>query len=324
VLTGGALTQTTAATYAVTADFVPTDTVNYNSLPGLAAGNFVIDRATPTINWSTPSDIVYGTALSSAQLNATATGVGGASVSGTFVYTPVAGTVLSAGNGQNLSVVFTSTNTNYNNAYRSVVINVTPKPLTITASSRAKLLGELVTFAGTEFAQNGLIGTDSIASVTLTSTGAPAAAPVGTYPIVPSSAVGAVGTVLTNYAITYANGTLTVGYNICALYNESLAHKKGSTIPVKLNLCDVGGNNVSSAAVVVKAAQISRIDGSASPFVAEDSGNANPDLDFRFAGDSYIYNLSTKAPGFVQGSWGITFTVNGVSSTGYVAKFDIK
>ena len=48
ILTGGAATQTTAGTYAVTADFVPTDTTNYNSLTGLSAGNFVIDKATPT------------------------------------------------------------------------------------------------------------------------------------------------------------------------------------------------------------------------------------------------------------------------------------
>src|SRR6185503_6209837 len=48
ILTGGAATKTNAGTYAVTADFVPTDTANYNSLLAVAAGNFVIDRATPT------------------------------------------------------------------------------------------------------------------------------------------------------------------------------------------------------------------------------------------------------------------------------------
>ena len=42
VLTGGAATKTNVGTYAVTANFVPTDTVNYNSLLGLAAGNFKI------------------------------------------------------------------------------------------------------------------------------------------------------------------------------------------------------------------------------------------------------------------------------------------
>ena len=48
VLTGGAATQTTAGTYAVTADFVPTDTANYTTLTGSSAGNFVITKATPT------------------------------------------------------------------------------------------------------------------------------------------------------------------------------------------------------------------------------------------------------------------------------------
>ncbi|HEU5259345.1 MAG TPA: PxKF domain-containing protein, partial [Vicinamibacterales bacterium] len=45
---GLATVPTNAATYAVTADFVPTDTTNYNTLPALSAGNFTIDKATPT------------------------------------------------------------------------------------------------------------------------------------------------------------------------------------------------------------------------------------------------------------------------------------
>ena len=49
IMTGGAATQTNAGTYAVTADFVPTDTANFNTLTGQAAGNFVIDKASQTI-----------------------------------------------------------------------------------------------------------------------------------------------------------------------------------------------------------------------------------------------------------------------------------
>ena len=52
VLTGGASTQTAAGTYAVTANFVPTDTTNYNTLTELTAGNFVISKATPTATLS--------------------------------------------------------------------------------------------------------------------------------------------------------------------------------------------------------------------------------------------------------------------------------
>jgi hypothetical protein len=43
VLTGKAATQTAAGIYAVTANFVPTDTINYNTLTALGAGNFVIN-----------------------------------------------------------------------------------------------------------------------------------------------------------------------------------------------------------------------------------------------------------------------------------------
>jgi hypothetical protein len=62
--------------------------------------------ATPTITWPAPAAIPYGTALSSTQLDATA------SVPGSFVYTPPAGTVLSTGT-QTLSVTFTPTDTTY-------------------------------------------------------------------------------------------------------------------------------------------------------------------------------------------------------------------
>jgi ribosomal protein S11 len=76
------------------------------------------NKATPTIAWSTPSTVTYGTALSSAQLDATA------SVPGTFVYSPASGTVLGAGT-QTLSVSFTPYDTDdYNNASATVSLQV--------------------------------------------------------------------------------------------------------------------------------------------------------------------------------------------------------
>jgi len=53
ILTGGAATQTAAGTYAVTADFVPTDTANYNTLTEQSAGNFVIDNESPSSTGAT-------------------------------------------------------------------------------------------------------------------------------------------------------------------------------------------------------------------------------------------------------------------------------
>ena len=68
-------------------------------------GNYRIRKVTflasPAITWANPAGIVYGTALSATQLNATTT------VAGTFVYDPPAGTVLQYGAGQILSVTFT-------------------------------------------------------------------------------------------------------------------------------------------------------------------------------------------------------------------------
>jgi|GEM_PF-1702372 len=63
-----------------------------------------IGKGTPTVTWAAPTAISYGTALSGTQLDATA------SVAGTFVYAPVAGTVLGVGS-QTLSVTFTPTDT---------------------------------------------------------------------------------------------------------------------------------------------------------------------------------------------------------------------
>ncbi len=55
---GSATVPMDAATYAVTADFTPTDAVNYNSLTSATAGNFTINKATPTLS-VTNSPVIY-------------------------------------------------------------------------------------------------------------------------------------------------------------------------------------------------------------------------------------------------------------------------
>jgi hypothetical protein len=195
--------------------------------------------------------------------------------------------------------------------------------LDITANDRVKVLGETVSFAGSEFTSAGLVGPDTISSVTLTSAGAGASATVAgsPYAIVPSNAA---GTGLANYTITYKNGTLSIFFGVCAQYDQTKSHKKGSTVPVKLNLCDAAGNNVSSAAFVVNAVNLVRIGSGTPPFPAEDSGNANPDNDFRLTDGSYLFNLSTKSAGFQEGQWLLMFTVNGVQQSSYRVSFFVK
>jgi len=60
----------------------------------------VIFQQTPVITWPAPASIIYGTALSGTQLNATTT------VAGAFTYTPTSGAVLPVGT-HSLSTTFT-------------------------------------------------------------------------------------------------------------------------------------------------------------------------------------------------------------------------
>ena len=101
-------------------------TISDANYEGSSTGTLVISQATITITWSNPADIVYGTALSATQLNATA------NVPGSFLYTPAAGTVLGVADNQTLHVAFTPTDsTNYSSSSKDVLINVKPYELTI-------------------------------------------------------------------------------------------------------------------------------------------------------------------------------------------------
>ena len=103
----------TVGTHQLNVVFTPTDTAGYNGATG--STNIVVTQATPIINWPTPAAIPAGTALSSIQLDATAT-YNGSPVPGNFNYTvppspaPANGQVLSAGV-HTLQVVFTPIDT---------------------------------------------------------------------------------------------------------------------------------------------------------------------------------------------------------------------
>lgn len=81
---------------------------------------------TPTIVWATPAAVTAGTALSSTQLDATATVPGSSTaVAGTFVYSPAAGTVMGTTGTQTLSVTFSPTDAvSYTAAKGSVSLTV--------------------------------------------------------------------------------------------------------------------------------------------------------------------------------------------------------
>jgi len=77
------------------------------------------------------------------------------------------------------------------------------------------------------------------------------------------------------------------------------------------------------------------VDPTALPAVVTDSGNANPDNNFRYDGTlgpsgGYIFNLSTKSPSpalgqttsLSMGTWNLNLTIAGVG--GYLITFDVR
>lgn len=140
---------------------------NYLPAPEVTQDETVA-KATPSIQWATPADITYGTALGSTQLDASVAQPG---AGGYFTYTLADGTtaaggaVLDAGQNQALIATFHDTDGNYNDATATVSINVDPASQTITFPAIADH-----TYGDADFAVTAT-GGGSGNSVTFTATG---------------------------------------------------------------------------------------------------------------------------------------------------------
>ena len=179
----------------------------------------VFDETTPSTDFSVSglvnSDTVDSITLTSAGAAATATVAGSP-----YTISPSA----AAGTGLD----------NYNISYVDGSLTVDPRALTITASDKSKTYGETIVFdettPSTDFTVGALVNSDTVDSVTLTSAGAAAGAPVtgSPYSIVPSAAA---GTGVANYNITYVNGTLTVNKAPLTITASSHTVTFGDAVP---------------------------------------------------------------------------------------------
>lgn len=173
------------------------------------------------ISWTAPAAITYGTALSGAQLNATA------NVPGTFAYNPPVGSVLNAGAGQILSVTFTPDDVFvYGPATTTVMIGVLRAPLTITAQNQGKVYGAVMpTFTA---AYAGFVNGDSASAldtpVSLNTVATPGS-PVGNYTITANGAADA------NYTMTHTNGTLNVTPALLTIAADNKIKNYGAANP---------------------------------------------------------------------------------------------
>ena len=143
--------------------FTPADALNYTTARAVVPLARVAEKLLPHITWPEPSAISYGTALSAAQLNATA------SVPGIFVYTPSAGHVLAPGR-YTLSASFTPSDAEkYATAEASVVLIVEGLPdvaLPPTVEAPSTQLPTAINFAGTDSAPEAVTSEHAAAKTT--------------------------------------------------------------------------------------------------------------------------------------------------------------
>lgn len=145
-----------------------------------------------------------------------------------------------------------------------------------------------------------------------------ASLPVGSHTLVASYSGD------TNFQSSSGTFSQQIAYGVCVLYDQTRSVNSGATFPIKLYLCDGGGNDVSSSGIVVHANGITNVSSSAGP--VQSPGNANPDNNFRFdstqgPSGGYILNLSTT--GLATSTYSMQFTA-GSDPTSHSVNFGVK
>jgi hypothetical protein len=182
---------------------------------------FAIVGGTPTLAWTAPASITFGAPLTGAQLNSVAT-YGGTGLTGTYLYSPAAGSVLGAGT-HTLSVTFTPSDSAYNPVSSTVQISVAPAIVTVTAPSASRLYGDNNPIFTPQYA--GFIGSDSTATPAACASVANLTSRVGTYAITCSGA-GA-----PNYQFAYTPGALTVSPVTLTVTPTNVSRPQGQANP---------------------------------------------------------------------------------------------
>jgi len=223
----------------------------------------------------------------------------------TLSQSPAAGTLVGLGT---TTITVTATDSSNNSSSCTTTVTVTdntPPTITITTPSNgvAYLLNQSVA------ASYGCADCGGVASCL---------GPVGS-----GSNINTASTGLKTFTVTASDNaansatpktvSYTVSYGVRVLFDQSKAAKSGSTIPIKIQLVDVNGNNVSSPAVVVHPIQVVQTSSSASVLL-DDAGAANPDFDFRYDSSlggtgGYIFNLKTT--GYGTGTYILTYSIAG-------------
>jgi hypothetical protein len=301
---GSSIAPVNAGSYGVLVSFGGNSSYN----PGTATATIEIGKADPTGSVSGGTFSYNSLAHPS---TATIGGVGGVSLGPvTITYNGAAAAPVNGGSYAVLASF--AGNGNYNSATRTNTTVINAVALTVAADNKSKVAGQPNPTLTATF--TGLQGSDTFApAITTTAT---AASPVGTYSITVTPFTSP------NYNITYVAGTLTVNpaRQMCLDYDPTKAANSGSTIPIKIRLCDMSGNNISSSSIVLTAVNVTPAGGGAA-YPAQDPGNSNPGNVFKYQSNGYHYNLKTT--GLPSGVYHLNISVSGDPS-GYFVEVRIR
>jgi hypothetical protein len=181
------------------------------------------------------------------------------------------------------------------------VLTIAPALLTITAENKTMVVNgsvPVLTVSYSGFVPGEGPGNLDTAAVVTTAADGTAA---GSFPIVPSAAADA------NYSIAFVNGVLSVteprgdcgngqNYQLLQPLNSdgTSVVKRGSTVPVKVRVCDAQGRSLGTPGLITNFALVQVVVGTASTEVNEEPVSTSADSAFRWTGEHWIFNLNTK------------------------------
>ncbi len=228
---GNTAAPTNAGTYTVIG------TINDPTYQGVSTGTLTIAAAALTVIADADSKIYGETKTYGAgQAAFTSAGLQNGETIGTVTITADGGTASNANVGTytltpSLAVDGTFSLSNYEVTYSNGTLTVGAAALTVIADADSKTYGGSKTYGAgqTAFTSVGLQNGETIGTVTIAADGGTASnASVGAYTLTPSLAVG--GTfALSNYDVTYSNGTLTVGVAALTVIADADSKTYGAT-----------------------------------------------------------------------------------------------
>ena len=165
-----------------------------------------------------------------------------------------------------------------------VKIDKTPPEVQINSPSGSYVIGEIIVadFECTDSGSGIASCVGTVANGDPIDTSSPG---TGTFSVTSTDLAGNETTVTATYA---------VAYGVCLQYDPLKAQPATGAVPIKLQLCDSAGNNLSKANIELTADSI-RVESNGGTLFPgpNDTGNANEDFLFRFRAQGYIYNLNT-------------------------------